>query len=192
MCSLTEVPRAHAGQRHPLARHADVNVQVCSRRCHDSPMTRVDSAPGEHGGPVVSAIDHIGIAVPDLGQAVDFYERVFGLTVSHQERNDEQGVIEAMVGVGDAAIQLLAPTGPDSPIARFLERSGPGIQQVAYRVDDVAAASAILRLRGVRMLYDEPRIGTAGCLINFAHPKDCGGVLVELVQVPGSSDASAG
>lgn len=134
--------------------------------------------------PLLTAIDHVGIAVSDLAAAVEFYGRVFGLSVTHQEVNPEQGVTEAMLGVGDGAIQLLAPTGPDSPIARFLDRSGPGIQQIAYRVPDVAVASTLLRERGVRMLYDEPRVGTGGSLINFAHPKDCGGVLIELVQHP--------
>jgi methylmalonyl-CoA/ethylmalonyl-CoA epimerase len=86
------------------------------------------------------------------------------------------------VGDGDTRLQLLAPLGPDSTIARFLERSGPGLQQVAYRVQDVDAVSAALRQRGLRLLYDEPRRGTAGSRINFVHPKDAGGVLVELVE----------
>jgi methylmalonyl-CoA/ethylmalonyl-CoA epimerase len=90
-----------------------------------------------------------------------------------------------MLAVGDGAgprLQLLAPLRPDSAIAKFLDRSGPGLQQLAYRVADVAAASAALRARGVRLLYDEPKPGTAGSRINFVHPKDAGGVLVELVQ----------
>jgi methylmalonyl-CoA/ethylmalonyl-CoA epimerase len=134
---------------------------------------------------VVQAIDHVGIAVPDLDEAIEFYGRTFGLTVTHREVNEEQGVAEAMLGAGNGCIQLLAPLNPDSPIAKFLDRSGPGIQQLAYRVANVAEASATLRARGIRMLYDEPRRGTAGSLINFAHPKDCGGVLVELVQPAG-------
>ncbi|MFM8351220.1 MAG: VOC family protein, partial [Actinomycetales bacterium] len=91
---------------------------------------------------------------------------------------------EAMLAVGSSGscIQLLAPLTAESTIARFLERSGPGIQQVAYRVDDVRAAADRLRQAGVRVLYEEPRRGTAGSLVNFAHPKDCGGVLIELVQ----------
>jgi methylmalonyl-CoA/ethylmalonyl-CoA epimerase len=130
------------------------------------------------------AIDHVGIAVPDLDDAIDYYGRVFGITVVHREVNDEQGVEEAMLAVGDSGscIQLLAPLHPDSPIGRFLERSGPGIQQVAYTVTDVRAVADHLRSQGVRVLYDEPRIGTAGSLVNFTHPKDSGGVLIELVQ----------
>jgi methylmalonyl-CoA/ethylmalonyl-CoA epimerase len=86
------------------------------------------------------------------------------------------------VGDGDTRIQLLAPLTPDSTIARFLDRSGPGVQQVAYTVTDINAVSATLRERGLRLLYDEPRRGTAGSLVNFIHPKDARGVLVELVQ----------
>jgi methylmalonyl-CoA/ethylmalonyl-CoA epimerase len=134
--------------------------------------------------PLLTRIDHVGIAVADLDAAKQFYESAFGLTVVHEEVNEEQGVREAMLAVGDSGscLQLLAPLNADSTIAKFLDRSGPGIQQVAYGVDDVVAAADRLRQAGVRMLYDEPRTGTAGSLVNFAHPKDCGGVLVELVQ----------
>lgn len=134
--------------------------------------------------PLLTRIDHVGIAVADLDAAKLFYESAFGLTVVHEEVNEEQGVREAMLAVGDSGscLQLLAPLNADSTIAKFLDRSGPGIQQVAYGVDDVVAAADRLRKAGVRMLYDKPRRGTAGSLVNFAHPKDCGGVLVELVQ----------
>ncbi len=129
-------------------------------------------------------IDHVGIAVADLDAAIEFYGRVFGMTCVHREENEEQGVREAMLAVGPGAdrIQLLAPLRPDSTIAKFLERSGPGVQQVAYTVADVEAASAALRERGVRLLYDNPRRGTGGSRINFVHPRDAGGVLVELVE----------
>ncbi|MEY3734075.1 MAG: methylmalonyl-CoA epimerase, partial [Actinomycetota bacterium] len=127
-------------------------------------------------------LDAEGIAVPDLDEAIRFYADAFGVEVVHEEVNEEQGVREAMLAVGDAHIQLLAPLRPDSPIGRFLERQGPGIQQVAYTVDDIDVAADRLRSAGVRMLYDTPKTGTAGSLVNFAHPKDCGGVLIELVQ----------
>ena len=132
-------------------------------------------------------IDHVGIAVADLDEALDFYARTFGMRAVHEEVNEEQGVREAMLAVGDGPtmVQLLAPLRPDSPIGRFLDRSGPGVQQVAYTVDDVDAASATLRERGLRLLYDEPRRGTAGSRVNFVHPKDAGGVLVELVEPAG-------
>jgi methylmalonyl-CoA/ethylmalonyl-CoA epimerase len=122
--------------------------------------------------------------VSDYDAAVDFYQRVFGMRLVHEEVNAEQGVREAMLAVGDSGsfVQVLAPLTPDSTIARFLDRSGPGVQQVAYRVDDVAAVSATLRERGVRLLYESPRRGTAGSRVNFVHPKDAGGVLVELVE----------
>jgi methylmalonyl-CoA/ethylmalonyl-CoA epimerase len=132
--------------------------------------------------PVITRIDHVGIAVPDLDAAIRFYAEAFGVHVVHEEVNEDQGVREAMLAVGDSHIQLLAPLRPDSPIGRFLDRQGPGIQQVAYTVDDIDVAADRLRAAGVRMLYDEARSGTAGSRVNFAHPKDCGGVLVELVQ----------
>ncbi len=133
---------------------------------------------------LLTAIDHVGIAVPELDEAVSFYGEKFGLRVVHEETNEEQGVREAMVAVGDSGscIQLLAPLNEESTIAKFLDRSGPGLQQLAYRVTDVEQVSAILRERGLRLLYDEPRRGTAGSRINFIHPKDAGGVLVELVE----------
>ncbi|MEZ5116145.1 MAG: methylmalonyl-CoA epimerase [Candidatus Nanopelagicales bacterium] len=141
-------------------------------------------------GPLITRIDHVGIAVPDLDAAKEFYARAFGLQVVHEEVNEEQGVREAMLAVGDSGscIQLLAPLSPDSTIGKFLDRSGPGIQQVAYGVDDVEEAARRLQAAGVRVLYDAPRRGTAGSRVNFAHPKDCGGVLVELVEAaPGAS-----
>lgn len=133
---------------------------------------------------LLTRIDHVGIAVADLDAAIDFYGRAFGLSVVHEEVNEKQGVREAMLAVGDSGscIQLLAPLTPESTIAKFLDRSGPGIQQIAYGVDDVEAAASALRAEGVRMLYEHAQVGTAGSLVNFCHPKDCGGVLVELVE----------
>ena len=129
-------------------------------------------------------IDHVGIAVRDLDEAKAFYSEAFGMRVVHEEVNEEQGVREAMLAVGDSGscIQLLAPLREDSPIGKFLARSGEGIQQMAYSVEDIDAVSATLRERGLRLLYDEPKTGTAGSRVNFIHPKDAGGVLVELVQ----------
>jgi methylmalonyl-CoA/ethylmalonyl-CoA epimerase len=145
-----------------------------------SPMTSSLEIP-EH---LFLCIDHVGIAVPDLDEAINFYETAFGMKVQHTETNEEQGVREAMVAVGDSGscIQLLAPLNEDSTIAKFLDRSGPGLQQLAYRVTDVEEVSAILRERGLRLLYDAPKRGTADSRINFIHPKDAGGVLVELVE----------
>ena len=133
-------------------------------------------------------IDHVGIAVPDLDEALAFYAEKFDLKAVHEEVNEEQGVREAMLAVGDSGscIQLLAPLREDSPIGKFLAKSGPGIQQMAYRVEDINAVCDTLRSRGVRLLYDVPKGGTAGSRVNFIHPQDAGGVLVELVE-PGES-----
>jgi methylmalonyl-CoA/ethylmalonyl-CoA epimerase len=129
-------------------------------------------------------IDHVGIAVPDLDEAIAFYRDTFGVVSVHQETNEEQGVREALLAVGDGEtrIQLLAPLSPESTIAKFIDRSGPGVQQVAYTVDDIEKVSEVLRGRGLRLLYDAPRRGTSDSRVNFIHPKDTGGVLVELVE----------
>jgi methylmalonyl-CoA/ethylmalonyl-CoA epimerase len=134
-------------------------------------------------GIAIIAIDHVGIAVPDLEAAIAFHTGTLGGVLAHRERNEEQGVEEAMIAYGDGAqVQLLAPLTADSTIARFLERNGPGLQQLAYRVADVRLAARAARAAGIRTLYDEPRRGTGGSSINFLHPKDAGGVLVELVE----------
>ena len=132
----------------------------------------------------VTHIDHVGIAVADLDAAIAFYEKAYGMRCAHVEVNEEQGVREAMMEVGDSSsyIQLLSPLNPDTTIGRFLDKNGPGIQQMAYRVDDLDAVSEHLRAEGLRLLYDEPRTGTAGSRVNFVHPKSAGGVLVELVE----------
>ncbi|WP_433387254.1 methylmalonyl-CoA epimerase [Micromonospora sp. KLBMP9576] len=131
-------------------------------------------------------IDHVGVAVADLDAAIDFYQRTFGMRCVHTEVNTEQGVREAMLAVGPTAeggcVQLLAPLTPESTIAKFLDRQGPGVQQVAYTVADLDVACAKLRERGMRLLYETPRRGTANSRVNFVHPKDAGGVLVELVE----------
>jgi methylmalonyl-CoA/ethylmalonyl-CoA epimerase len=141
-----------------------------------------------------TAIDHVGIAVSDLDAATAFYRDTFGMETVHQETNEDQGVREAMVRVGPAGdtsgamIQLLAPLDESSTIAAFLDRKGPGIQQLAYRVTDVEAVARVLRDRGLRLLYDEARRGTNGSRVNFVHPKDAGGVLIELVEPASTND----
>ncbi len=135
----------------------------------------------------VTAIDHVGIAVPDFDAAVEFYRSTFGLEVTHEEVNEEQGVREVMLRVPEdrsdgTAVQLLAPLSPESTIGKFLDRNGPGLQQLAYRVSDIETASEVLRAAGLRLLYDAPRRGTADSRVNFVHPQDAGGVLVELVE----------
>ncbi|MGB8649037.1 MAG: methylmalonyl-CoA epimerase [Mycobacteriales bacterium] len=140
----------------------------------------------------VTHIDHVGIAVADLDAAIALYERAYGMRCVHVEVNEEQGVREAMMEVGDSGsyIQLLSPLSPDTTIGKFLVKNGPGIQQMAYRVDDIDAVSEHLRSEGMRLLYDAPKHGTAGSRVNFIHPKSAGGVLVELVE-PGPEGLGA-
>src|SRR3954469_1145961 len=140
------------------------------------------------GAGLFETIDHVGVAVADLDAAIAFFRDTLGMRLAHEEVNEEQGVREAMMAVGGSGscIQLLAPLSEESTIAKFLERSGPGIQQLAYRVTDVDAVGATLRERGLRLLYDEPRGGTSGSRVNFIHPKDAGGVLVELGEPAGA------
>ncbi len=136
----------------------------------------------------VTAIDHVGVAVADLEAAIAWYDEHLDMVLTHQETNEEQGVREAMLAprtpdaAAGAALQVLAPLNDQSTIAKFLDRNGPGIQQMAYRVTDIEGISAKLRDKGVRLLYDAPRRGTAESKINFIHPKDAGGILVELVE----------
>ena len=142
---------------------------------------------------LVTAIDHVGIAVPDLDAAAKWYHDNLGMIVLHEEINEEQGVREAMLSVrgapkGSAQIQLLAPLNEKSTIAKFIDRSGPGLQQLAYRTSDIDALSERLRSQGVRLLYEAPRKGTANSRINFIHPKDAGGVLIELVEPAADSE----
>ncbi len=130
----------------------------------------------------VTRIDQIAIAVEDLDAAIAFYERAFGLRVSSRERIESDGVEEAMLDVGGVWIQLLAPTREDSPVGRFLARSGPGLHHLGFGVEDVSAALDHLRAEEVALIDDTPRPGGGGHTIAFVHPKGTGGVLVELVE----------
>lgn len=141
---------------------------------------------------LVTGIDHVGIAVPDLDAAITWYHDNLGMIVVHEEINDEQGVREAMLAVrgapgGSVQVQLMAPLDDTCTIAKFIDKRGPGLQQLAYRVSDLDTLSERLRAAGVRLLYDAPRRGTSNSRINFIHPKDAGGVLVELVEPAGNS-----
>ena len=134
-------------------------------------------------GGTLLGIDHVGLAVRDLDEAIARWSQTFGIEVSHREINESQGIEEAMLDLADGTrLQLLAPLNPESTIAKFLERSGEGMQQLAFRVTSIDEAMANVLSAGMRLIYPESRIGTAGSLINFVHPKDVGGVLVELVQ----------
>ncbi len=139
--------------------------------------------------PVLTRIDHVGIACRDLASAVAFYESTFGLIVASREENSEQGVREALLRVADAPagasyVQLLEPLGPDTPVGRFLARHGEGVHHIGYGVTDIEAALASIGATGVRLIDARPRHGSMGASIAFLHPKDVGGVLTELVQAP--------
>jgi methylmalonyl-CoA/ethylmalonyl-CoA epimerase len=147
---------------------------------------QVDSRP-VLASALVTAVDHVGIAVPDLEAAKKWYHDYLGMIVLHEEVNEDQGIIEAMLTVrgapvGSAQLQLMAPIDESSTIAKFLDKRGPGLQQLAYRTSDLDALSARLREQGIRLIYDVPRRGTSDSRINFIHPKDGGGVLIELVE----------
>jgi methylmalonyl-CoA/ethylmalonyl-CoA epimerase len=136
---------------------------------------------------VLLRIDHVGIACRDLDQAIARYESVFGLTVTSLETNPGQGVREAMLQVGDAAggptwVQLLEPTGPDTPVGKFIARRGEGVHHVGYAVADITAALASIGATDVRPIDQRPRHGSMGASIAFLHPADLGGVLTELVE----------
>lgn len=154
--------------------------------------------------PLLTRIDHVGIACRDLDAAIGRYEATFGLQVVSLEVNEEQGVREAMLAVGGAQavgraqlaavaagdlqpgyVQLLEPLGPDTPVGRFLARRGEGLHHLGYGVQDIGQALAAIGLRGVRLLDERPRHGSMGASIAFLHPADLGGVLTELVQAAG-------
>jgi methylmalonyl-CoA/ethylmalonyl-CoA epimerase len=135
---------------------------------------------------LVTGLDHVGIAVADLDAAIAWYHDHLGMILVHEEVNEDQGIREAMVAFpgapSSAQIQLMAPLNESSTIAKFLDKRGPGIQQLAVRVSDLDSLSEQLRSQGVRLIYEVARRGTANSQINFIHPKDAGGVLIELVQ----------
>jgi methylmalonyl-CoA/ethylmalonyl-CoA epimerase len=136
---------------------------------------------------MLSRIDHIGIACTDLDTTVEFYRATYGFEVAHTEVNEEQGVREAMLRIngtddgGATYLQLLEPTRPDSAVGKWLAKNGEGVHHIAFGTGDVDTDSEDIRGKGVRVLYDRPRRGTMDSRITFLHPKDCHGVLTELV-----------
>ena len=131
---------------------------------------------------MLTKINHIGIAVNSLDEALPFYRDKLGMAFHGIEEVAEQKVRVAMLQIGESKIELLEPTDPESPIARFIEKSGPGIHHLAYEVEDIDAAIAKLEQEGVRMIDRVPRNGAHGTAIAFVHPKGSGGVLTELCQ----------
>lgn len=140
---------------------------------------------GTRAGPL-REIDHVGVAVRDLDAAIAMYTQTYGLDLLHVEDNPDQGVREAMLGRGDlggAAVQLVSPLGDDSSVARFLDERKPGLHHLAFEVEDIEDAATQLRDSGVEVLYDEKgRPGTGNSRVNFVHPRQAGGVLLELVE----------
>ena len=130
---------------------------------------------------MIPRIDHVGIAVESIERAKGFYEAL-GLTVSHIEEVPQEGVRVAMIECGESTLELLEATTADSPIAKFLERRGPGLHHLCLASTDIRADDAALRAAGYRVLRDEPTRGAGGCWVQFVHPKSAGGVLVELSQ----------
>ncbi len=136
-------------------------------------------------------IDHIGIATRGIEESLAFWRDALGLEVKHVETVEEQGVNVAMLPVGGPRVELLEPTGPDTPVAKFLEKRGPGIHHVAVRVADIRASLARLKAGGARLIDEEPRVGAGGCLVAFVHPAASGGVLLELVQHLNETEAQS-
>ncbi len=130
----------------------------------------------------VLKIDHIGIAVKDLTEVQKFYEGVLGLEFAGKETVEEQKVTTAFFPVGDSEVELLESTSPDGPIAKFLEKRGPGFQHIAFRVENLDEALAELKERGIRLIDEKPRVGAGGAKIAFLHPKSTYGVLIELCE----------
>lgn len=127
-------------------------------------------------------IDHIGVAVEDLDEGIALYRDRLGMREQHRETVEEFGVEAALLEIGGAHVELLTPVQPDSGVAKFLERNGPGLHHVAYRTDDIDAALDRLRESGLRLIDEEPRTGIRESRVAFLHPKSTGGVLTEIVQ----------
>ena len=127
-------------------------------------------------------IDHVGVAVSDLDSAVALYEGTFGMPVAHRETVESQGVEAVLLDVGDGHVELLRPLGPDTPVGKFIERSGEGLHHVAYAVDDIDATLERLKQREVQLIDSEARVGIRGSRVAFVHPKATGRVLTEIVE----------
>jgi methylmalonyl-CoA/ethylmalonyl-CoA epimerase len=127
-------------------------------------------------------VDHIGVAVEDIDASLELYERDYGMTLVHREIVTEQGVEAVLLDVGENHIELLAATGPDTPVGRFIAKKGPGMHHVAYQVDDIEATLAALKEAGLKLIDETPRIGIRNSRVAFLHPRTAGGLLTEIVQ----------
>ncbi|MEX1141508.1 MAG: methylmalonyl-CoA epimerase [Thermoleophilaceae bacterium] len=131
---------------------------------------------------MLGQIDHVGVAVADLDEAVALYRDRLGMREQHRETVEEQGVHAVLLEIGVSHVELIAPIGPEGSVAKFLERSGPGLHHVAYRTDDIDAELERVRAAGLRLIDEQPRVGIQGSRVAFVHPKSTGGVLTEIVQ----------
>jgi methylmalonyl-CoA/ethylmalonyl-CoA epimerase len=131
---------------------------------------------------MLGLIDHIGVATDDLDGAIALYEGSMAMPLAHRETVEEQGVEAVLLDVGDCHVELLSPLGPETPVGKFLERKGPGLHHVAYRVDDIGAELARLADAGIELIDSEPRTGIRDSQVAFLHPRSTGGVLTEIVQ----------
>ena len=133
---------------------------------------------------MLNKIYHLGYAVEDIDAASRFYRENFGAEPTESEVVGEQGIIAAMFRVGESMVELVQPTGPDTPVGRFLARRGEGFHHVAYEVDDLEAALRELKQNGVEIIDEEPRVGAGDTRMAFVHPRSTFGVLTELVELP--------
>lgn len=131
---------------------------------------------------MVGKVDHIGIAVKSIDEALKFYEDVLGIKCVEQEVVEEQHVRTAFLPVGDTEVELLESTSDDGPIAKFIEKKGEGIQHIAYKVDNIEKALEELKAKGIRLIDEKPRMGAGGAKIAFLHPKSTFGVLIEICE----------
>ena len=127
-------------------------------------------------------IDHVGVAVEQLDEALELYRERFQLELAHREVVEEQGVEAVLLDVGENHVELLAPLGPDTPVGKFLAKHGPGLHHVAYQVDDIDSTLGVLKQAGLRLIDEQPRTGIRGSRVAFMHPRSTAGVLTEIVQ----------
>ncbi len=155
---------------------------VTARMPGDEDDDQAQQQSGQGVGSLLTEIDHVAIAVNDLGAAIDYYRETFGATVEHREVVESDGVEEALLAVAESYIQLLTPTRDDSPVAKYLEKKGEGLHHIGYRVADCGAALQAVKDQGGRVIDEAPRPGSRGTTVAFVHPKTAFGTLIELVQ----------
>jgi methylmalonyl-CoA/ethylmalonyl-CoA epimerase len=134
---------------------------------------------------IFGRIDHIGVAVEDIDAALALYEGSYEMELAHRETVESQGVEAVLLDVGEGHVELLAPTGADTPVGKFMAKNGPGLHHVAYAVEDIDAALERIAAAGVRLIDTEPRTGIRGSRVAFLHPRSTGGVLTEIVEPAG-------